>query len=51
MERARHNASLNGIGNAEFHVADLGKALDPSLPWLKESYTSCAPGPATRGRQ
>jgi 23S rRNA (uracil1939-C5)-methyltransferase len=49
VERARHNASLNGIGNAEFHVADLGKPLDPGLPWLRESYSHVLLDPPRAG--
>lgn len=49
VERARHNANLNGIGNADFHLADLGKALDPNLPWLKESYTHVLLDPPRAG--
>jgi 23S rRNA (uracil1939-C5)-methyltransferase len=32
VERARQNAMLNGIDNAEFHVTDLMQTL-PQLPW------------------
>ena len=49
VERARHNASLNGIGNAEFHLADLGKPLDPSLPWLQQSYSHVLLDPPRAG--
>jgi 23S rRNA (uracil1939-C5)-methyltransferase len=49
VERARHNANLNGIGNAEFHVADLSKPLDPHLPWLKESYSHVLLDPPRAG--
>jgi len=49
VERARHNASLNGITNAEFHLADLSKPLDPNLPWLKESYTHVLLDPPRAG--
>jgi 23S rRNA (uracil1939-C5)-methyltransferase len=49
VERARHNARLNGIGNAEFHLADLGKALDPALPWLRESYSHVLLDPPRAG--
>jgi 23S rRNA (uracil1939-C5)-methyltransferase len=39
IERARANAHRNGIGNAEFHQADLA-GLDLShAPWLKRSYS------------
>jgi 23S rRNA (uracil1939-C5)-methyltransferase len=49
VERARHNASLNGITNAEFHLADLSKPPDPNLPWLKESYTHVLLDPPRAG--
>jgi 23S rRNA (uracil1939-C5)-methyltransferase len=49
VERARHNASLNGISNAEFHLADLSKPLDPNLPWLKESVTHVLLDPPRAG--
>jgi 23S rRNA (uracil1939-C5)-methyltransferase len=49
VERARHNANLNGIGNAEFHVADLSKPLDAHLPWLKESYSHVLLDPPRAG--
>jgi 23S rRNA (uracil1939-C5)-methyltransferase len=38
IERARHNARLNGIGNAEFVAADLAEPLE-GLPWLAEPFT------------
>jgi 23S rRNA (uracil1939-C5)-methyltransferase len=39
IERARANAHRNGIGNAEFHQADLA-GLDLShAPWLKRTYS------------
>jgi 23S rRNA (uracil1939-C5)-methyltransferase len=49
VERARHNASLNGITHAEFQLADLSKPLDPNLPWLKESYTHVLLDPPRAG--
>jgi 23S rRNA (uracil1939-C5)-methyltransferase len=49
VERARHNAGLNGITNAEFHLADLSKPLDPNLPWLKEPYTHVLLDPPRAG--
>ena len=39
VERARSNARLNGIGNAEFHVADLSAPPAPQLPWMRGAYT------------
>jgi 23S rRNA (uracil1939-C5)-methyltransferase len=38
IERARANARLNGIGNAEFHVADLSGAPDRTIPWMRGGY-------------
>ncbi|MEA3179232.1 MAG: rRNA (uracil1939-C5)-methyltransferase [Gammaproteobacteria bacterium] len=55
VERARHNAGLNGISNAQFHVADLGQvdrrqALEPTLlPWLRDSYTHVLLDPPRAG--
>jgi 23S rRNA (uracil1939-C5)-methyltransferase len=49
VERARHNARLNEIGNAEFHMADLGKPLEPALPWLRDSYTHVLLDPPRAG--
>lgn len=37
VERARQNAVRNGIGNCEFHVADLSQDV-AGLPWLRQSY-------------
>jgi 23S rRNA (uracil1939-C5)-methyltransferase len=37
VTRARENAVRNGIGNAEFHVADLFKDV-ADRPWAKRSY-------------
>jgi len=39
IERARANARRNGIQNAEFHVADLSKPLNPGATWLQQRYT------------
>lgn len=39
VERARRNARLNGIGHAEFHVADLSKPVPSGAAWLQEPYT------------
>jgi 23S rRNA (uracil1939-C5)-methyltransferase len=38
IERARGNARLNGIGNADFHVADLSAAPDQTLPWMRGGF-------------
>jgi 23S rRNA (uracil1939-C5)-methyltransferase len=49
VERARHNARLNDIANAEFHVADLGRAPEPGLPWLRNNYTHVLLDPPRAG--
>jgi 23S rRNA (uracil1939-C5)-methyltransferase len=36
--RARANATANGIGNAQFHVADLSVAPDRTIPWMRGGY-------------
>ena len=36
--RARANARLNGITNAEFHVADLSVAPDKGIPWMRGGF-------------
>jgi 23S rRNA (uracil1939-C5)-methyltransferase len=33
IARARANAARNGVGNVEFHVADLAAAPDPAAAW------------------
>ena len=38
IDRARANARRNGIENAEFHVADLSVAPDPTLSWMRRPY-------------
>jgi 23S rRNA (uracil1939-C5)-methyltransferase len=49
VERARHNARLNDICNAEFHVADLGRAPESGLPWLRDNYTHVLLDPPRAG--
>ncbi len=39
IERARHNAALNGMANAQFHAADLSTAPEPTAPWLRRAYS------------
>jgi len=39
IERARGNARRNGLGNAEFHVADLAAAPAATAPWRQGPYT------------
>src|SRR5579875_773002 len=48
VERARHNARLNGIGNASFIEADLGQPL-PDLPWLRHGFTHVLLDPPRAG--
>ncbi|MGB6452647.1 MAG: 23S rRNA (uracil(1939)-C(5))-methyltransferase RlmD [Steroidobacteraceae bacterium] len=49
VERARHNARLNGIRNAEFVEADLASPLPPELPWLSEGFTDVLLDPPRAG--
>ena len=49
VDRARHNARSNEIANAEFHVADLARPLEPGLPWLREPYTHVLLDPPRAG--
>lgn len=38
IDRARANARRNGIGNADFHVADLSVVPDPTIPWIRGGF-------------
>ena len=49
VDRARHNAASNQVRNAEFHVADLARPLEPTLPWLRESYSHVLLDPPRAG--
>jgi 23S rRNA (uracil1939-C5)-methyltransferase len=49
VERARHNARLNGISNVEFHMADLGQAPAPGPDWLNHPYTHVLLDPPRAG--
>jgi 23S rRNA (uracil1939-C5)-methyltransferase len=49
VERARHNARSNHLSNVEFHVADLGRPLEPGLAWLKDTYTHVLLDPPRAG--
>ncbi len=48
IARARANAAANGIGNAQFHVADLASAPQ-SAPWLAQAYTHVLLDPPRTG--
>jgi len=49
VARARSNARHNGLGNAEFHVADLAAAPDASLPWMQHRYSHVLLDPPRTG--
>jgi 23S rRNA (uracil1939-C5)-methyltransferase len=51
IARARHNAARNGIGNAEFHVADLAAPLSAGTPWATGPYTHVLLDPPRAGAQ
>lgn len=38
IRRARANAAANGLGNTQFHVADLSVPPDKALPWMRDGY-------------
>jgi 23S rRNA (uracil1939-C5)-methyltransferase len=48
VQRARENAALNNITNAEFHVADLAKEVE-SLPWWSQGFDKVLLDPARDG--
>jgi 23S rRNA (uracil1939-C5)-methyltransferase len=45
---AKHNAALNGIGNAEFYSADLTQDIS-ALPWARECYNKILLDPSRAG--
>ncbi len=54
VARARHNARLNAVENAEFHVADLARLpAEPQalagVPWLRGDYTHVVLDPPRAG--
>jgi 23S rRNA (uracil1939-C5)-methyltransferase len=49
IERARANARLNDIANAEFHCADLEKPPEPSAAWMRRPYTHVLLDPPRTG--
>ncbi len=49
IERARANAARNGIGNAEFHVANLSAPPTAGTPWLKHAFTHVLLDPPRTG--
>lgn len=49
VRRARHNAQRNGIGNTDFHVADLAKSPGADVPWLQGGYTHVLLDPPRAG--
>jgi 23S rRNA (uracil1939-C5)-methyltransferase len=48
VERARHNALLNGIGNVDFHVADLALPQDRA-DWMQRRYDKILLDPSRAG--
>lgn len=55
VARARHNAKLNNLENAEFHVADLARLpadvaqVAQTSPWLRKGYTHVVLDPPRAG--
>ncbi len=50
IAKARHNATLNQIGNAEFHAADLFAAHD-GAPWIDRRFDRVLLDPSRAGAQ
>ena len=50
VERARSNAKLNGLANAEFHSADLYQASE-NPPWPNADYNKILLDPPRSGAQ
>lgn len=48
VERARQNASSNGITNAEFHVSDLSKPVE-GQPWAMQKFDKILLDPSRAG--
>ncbi len=49
IERARANATLNGIGNARFHVVNLSAAPAPEASWLGHDFSHVLLDPPRTG--
>src|SRR5262249_17735858 len=49
IARAQANAQANGIGNAQFHVANLGEPPDPAAVWLRHAYSHVLLDPPRTG--
>jgi 23S rRNA (uracil1939-C5)-methyltransferase len=48
VQRARENAAHNGLTNAHFHAADLGKDLS-AQPWMREGFDKLLLDPPRSG--
>ncbi len=49
VERARHNAQRNGIGNVEFHVANLSEPAVMAESWAHDAFTHVLLDPPRAG--
>jgi 23S rRNA (uracil1939-C5)-methyltransferase len=49
VERARHNASMNGLTNAQFVAADLTQALAMNAPYLAQGFSHVVLDPPRAG--
>jgi 23S rRNA (uracil1939-C5)-methyltransferase len=49
VERARHNAAMNGLSNAQFVAADLTQALPLNAPYLAQGFSHVVLDPPRAG--
>ncbi|HKT71968.1 MAG TPA: 23S rRNA (uracil(1939)-C(5))-methyltransferase RlmD [Steroidobacteraceae bacterium] len=49
IDRARHNARLNGLANTEFHVANLARPFDAATAWAARPYSHVLLDPPRAG--
>jgi 23S rRNA (uracil1939-C5)-methyltransferase len=49
VQRARHNAAINGLQNLQFEAADLGRPPGPSAGWARERVSHVLLDPPRAG--
>ncbi|MBF0218988.1 MAG: 23S rRNA (uracil(1939)-C(5))-methyltransferase RlmD [Gammaproteobacteria bacterium] len=51
VERARYNATANGLSNVEFHLADLNSPTMTTAAWWQHPFTSVLLDPSREGAE